>query len=241
MKTLMNLSALGLLAIFGTTAALADTVVDSTDVIYAAGTQSSILSSIPGGTAPVAISVGGATSFTFSVTGTISLNSGGNTNDADGANSGQSSSSNTGAGSLSGIIAPGAGYLVGVFLGAGGPSGTAPASLDFTSGSGTAFTSLSPLIDQVFFIGDGLTGDGTGATQVFNVPTGATQLYFGISDACGYNGAPSCYSDNSGSFDVNFTPAGGSPSVIPEPSSLILFGTGTLSLASAIRRRLQAA
>jgi hypothetical protein len=239
MKTLMNFSALGLLAIFGTTAALADTVtVLSTAVIYGAGTGS--VADDGTGSAPGSIAVNGATSFTFSVTGTISLNSGSNTNDADGNGAAVSSSSNTGANGISGMTAPGAGYLVGVFLATGGPSGAAPASLDFTTGDGTAFTSLSPLLDQVFFIGDGLTGDNTGTTQVFNAPTGAAQLYLGISDACGYNGDPSCYSDNSGSFTVTDSPAGSSPSVVPEPSSLILLGTGVLSLAGAVRRRLQA-
>lgn len=240
MKTLMNLSALGLLAIFGSTAALADTAtVQSTAVIYGAGTGG--VANDGTGTAPGSIAVNGATSFTFSVSGTISLNSGGNSNDADGNNAAVSSSSNTGANGISGLIAPGAGYLVGVFLAPGGPSGPTPASLDFTTGDGTAFTSLSPLLDQVFFIGDGRTGDGSGTTQVFNAPTGATQLYLGISDACGYNGDPSCYSDNSGSFTVNFTPAGSSPSVVPEPSSLVLLGTGVLGLAGAVRRRSQAA
>ena len=243
MKTLMNLSALGLLAIFGATAALADTTtVNSTGVIYAAGTQSSVAGPA-GGTAPSLVSVNGATSFTFSVSGTISLNigSGSNFNDADGNNAAPGTSSNTGSGSISGMTAPGAGYLVGVFLAPGGPSGAAPASLDFTAVNGTAFTSLSPLLNQVFFIGDGLTGDGTGTSQQFIVPTGAGQLYLGISDACGYNGSPSCYGDNSGAYTVDFTPAGGSTSVVPEPSSLILLGTGALGLAGALRRRLKAA
>jgi len=238
MKDLLSFSALGLLTIFGATVAHADTVVPSTSVIYAAGTQSSLASGA-NGTAPVSVAVNGATSYTFSTTGTISLNSGGNSNDADGANSAVSSSSNSGSGSISGMTGPGAGYLVGVFLGAGGPSGSAPASLDFTTGAGIGFSSLSPLLNQVFFIGDGLTGDGTGTTQTFFVPVGATELYLGISDACGYNGGPSCYGDNSGQFNVAINPTGGS--VVPEPSSLMLFGTGILGVAGTIRRRLHTA
>jgi PEP-CTERM motif len=239
MKNLLTLSTLGLLTACGATIAHADTVVPSTSVIYAAGSQSSLAGSADG-IVPVSVDVNGATSYTFATTGTISLNSGGNINDADGANSGQGSSSSTGSGSISGMVAPGAGYLVGVFIGAGGPSGSAPSSLDFTTGDGTAFTSLSPLLNQVFYIGDGLTGDGTGTTQQFIVPTGATELYLGISDACGYNGSPSCYGDNSGSFNVTVNPTG-SVTPIPEPSSLILFGTGILGAAGAIRRRFQAA
>src|ERR1700689_3100254 len=96
MKALMNFSALGLLAIFGSTAALGDTTtVASTAVIYGAGTQTSIA----GGTVPPSISVNGATSFTFSVSGTISLNigSGSNFNDADGNGAAVTSSENNGA------------------------------------------------------------------------------------------------------------------------------------------------
>ena len=70
-----------------------------------------------------------------------------------------------------------------------------PTSLAFSDAGGgntiaTSFASLSPLIDQVFFIGDGLTGDGSGSVQQFIVPTGATALYLGITDAPGYNGSP---------------------------------------------------
>jgi PEP-CTERM motif len=238
MKNLVTISTLGLLAIFGATAAHANPItVQSTAVIYGAGTNG--VANDGTGTAPGSISVSGVTSFTFSVSGTISLDSGQFVNDADGANSGQGSSSNGGANGISGMTAPGAGYLVGVFLAPGGPSGPTPGSLDFTTGDGTAFTSLSPVLDQVFFIGDGLTGDGGGTTQVFNVPGGATQLYLGISDACGYNGDPSCYSDNSGTFTVTANATGGS--VVPEPSSFILFGTGILGAAGAVRRRFQTA
>jgi hypothetical protein len=53
--------------------------------------------------------------------------------------------------------------LVGVFLDDSVPSGMAPASLN----SGIAFTSLSPGLRQIFWIGDGLTGTGTGDVQQF--------------------------------------------------------------------------
>jgi hypothetical protein len=76
------------------------------------------------------------------VSGTIVLNngSGNNSNDADGAHSavGSGTSSNTGASLISGITAPGAGYLVGVFLAAGGPSGAAPTALDYTTTSASS-------------------------------------------------------------------------------------------------------
>jgi hypothetical protein len=210
----------------------------ATAVIYAAGSQSGIAASV-GGSAPIGVSVSNNTSFTFSVTGTIVLNngSGNNSNDPDGFGAAVSQSSNIGDGSISGITAPDAGYLVGVFVGAGGPSGNAPAALDFTGGGiGTSFTSLSPLLDQVFFIGDGLTGHGSGSMQNFNVPVGATELYLGISDACGYNGSPGCYSDNLNSFTVTAN-AAGTPSAVPEPSSLLLLGTGALGLLIVVHRR----
>jgi hypothetical protein len=225
------------------TIALADTVA-ATDVIFAAGSQSGLLTTLPGGggTAPDAITLpAGATSITFSVTGTIILNvgTGNSVNDPDGVGAAVSSSSSTGFESMSGITIPNAGALLGVFIGSAGPSGTAPASLDYTT-LGTNLTSYSPLIDQTFFIGDGLTGDGTGTTQTFFIPAGATQLYLGISDACGYNGAPSCYEDNSGQFNVSFDVTGGvgAPSV-PEPASILLLATGAGGgLMRLVRRRL---
>jgi IPTL-CTERM motif len=88
--------------------------------------------------------------------------------------------------------------LLGVFLDNSQPdSSAAPAALDFSS-LGTNFASLSPGLKQVFFIGDGLTGNGTGAVQQFIVPLGATRFYLGTADGGGWY-------DNSGSFSVNVT------------------------------------
>jgi hypothetical protein len=131
----------------------------------------------------------------------VTVNGGGNYNDADGI--GSASGENVSADqSISGIQAPNAGFIAGVFE-SGPPSGTPPATLNFNT-IGTNFSSLSPLMQQLFFIGDGLTGDGSGDVQVFYVPTGAKYLYLGLADACGYNGTPSCYGDNSGDFVVSY-------------------------------------
>jgi hypothetical protein len=135
---------------------------------------------------------------------TVNKNEPTNYNDPDGNYAQVKKSSNSGTGQVSGITAPGAGYLVGLFT-QGTPSGTAPAALDFTTGTKTKFLSLSPLIDQTFFVGDGRKKDGSGPHQTFVVPAGATALYFGISDACGYAGGPSCYFDNYGHYEVKAT------------------------------------
>jgi hypothetical protein len=222
--------------------------VNSADNIYGAGQ-----SSAPGGgNVPGFITLSlTATSITFnSVTGStacgsaegcITLN-GGTLNDPDGQMAATGSSSSTGWGSIAGIAnAPGGGYLVGVFVAAGGPSGGAPAALDFTSsGLGTSFSSLSPLLDQTFFIGDGLTGDGTGQAQVFNVPTGAVDLYLGISDAPGYNGSPGAFGDNFGTFTVDYSVAGSSNptgAATPEPASVIMLSMGLLGFGAFRYRR----
>lgn len=145
-----------------------------------------------------------------SVTGTITLNNNGGQNDGDGTVVSGSyglslpnASYASAYGGISGIKQPGAGALVGVFESAAGPGSTPPPTLDFTT-LGASFTSFAPQLNQLFYIGDGLTGDGSGAVQQFIVPSGATRLYLGISDAPGFNGAPGAYNDNSGNFAVSF-------------------------------------
>jgi len=87
--------------------------------------------------------------------------------------------------------------LVGVFLGPDQPNlSPAPDGLDFVS-LGRDFTVLSPLLKQVFPIGDGLTT--TGTVQQFIVPAGAARLYLGTMD--GYN-----WNDDAGSFTVQIIP-----------------------------------
>jgi hypothetical protein len=84
--------------------------------------------------------------------------------------------------------------LIGVFAGAGMPGAQAPAGLDFSTNTG--FATLSPILDQVFFIGDGLTGTGSGAVQQFAVPAGATRLFLASSDDLGSS------ANNTGQFAV---------------------------------------
>jgi hypothetical protein len=129
--------------------------------------------------------------------------------------------------------------LVGVFVAAGGPSGTAPANLNFTGagGIGTDFTSLSPELDQLFFIGDGLTGTGSGNIQTFIAPAGAGTLYLAVSDSVG----ASVGDVGSITADVNDIPAA---SPVPESGTLSLVGLGVVGLAMGAdfaRRRARAA
>ncbi|MCZ8227016.1 MAG: PEP-CTERM sorting domain-containing protein [Microcystis sp. LE19-84.1B] len=111
--------------------------------------------------------------------------------------------------------------LLGVFLDNSQPDSTpAPAALDFSS-IGINFSSLAPQLKQVFFIGDGLTGTGSGAVQNFIVPSGATRLFLGPLDYGTYN--------NAGSFTVTVE-------AVPEPSTI--FGLGILGLGAFCQRKL---
>ena len=112
-------------------------------------------------------------------------------------------------------------FLSGVFTLGGVPQSPPPAILNFSSSFGsnplsTAFTQLSPLLNQSFFIGDGLTGTGTGVPQSFFVPDGATHLYLGIVDGGYFVGVPDYYDNNRGSFSVQGVVA------VPEPSTWVM-------------------
>jgi hypothetical protein len=93
-------------------------------------------------------------------------------------------------------------FMVGVFLDGNEPGGTAPATLDFSNN--TDFANFAPLIGQIFYIGDGLTGTNTGNVQRFFIPPTATRFYMGFTDAPNAHGAPGGYGDNPGSLTASF-------------------------------------
>ena len=102
---------------------------------------------------------------------------------------------------ISGYAGP-EGALTGVFLSdAILDTEPAPLTLDFTpTGIGTHFATLSPLIGQVFYIGDGVKNNGE--TQTFITPKGATRLALGVPDGFLFDGEPGAYDDNDGSYLV---------------------------------------
>ena len=112
---------------------------------------------------------------------------------------------------ISGLTDNHGGYMVGVFLDDSEPQDPAPGALDFTQ-IGHGFSSLAPQLRQVFFIGDGRTGTGSGGTQQFVVPPTATRLYLGTPD--------SFYGDNVGEFHATFAIA----TAIQPPPAIISFG-----------------
>lgn len=166
-----------------------------------------------------------------SVTGNVIVDSGSGNHVIDPDGVGSASGINVNSfGGISGTVATTAGFLAGAFLGPSEPTDPSPLRLDFTI-LGTSFTSLAPQLDQVFFIGDGLTGDGSGSLQQFNVPVGATRLVLGIVDAPGYNGDPGGYADNTGSFSASFN-----VNVVPEPPVSVLLFCGAGAIGLLVRR-----
>ena len=115
--------------------------------------------------------------------------------------------------------------LIGVFLDGATPSGLGgPASMDFTQAANISQASYSPALNQIFFIGDGLTGEATGTFQHFAAPAGATRLFLAVADSYGSS------TGNLGSLLVNV-------SAVPEPGSLALMFAGLVAVAGLARQR----
>lgn len=94
-------------------------------------------------------------------------------------------------------------YLTAVFIDDNEPMDPAPESLYLAD---IFFTELSPGLAQIFFVGDGLSGEGTGTTQTFNVPDGATRLYLGFQDRCSTSpNVPGWFGDNTGNVTGTVT------------------------------------
>jgi len=86
------------------------------------------------------------------------------------------------------------GSVMAVFLSDNAPTtGSTPSNLDFGSSSARDYSSISPKLQHVFFVGDGLRTDGT--TQEIVIPDGATRVFVGMMDAWQWN-------DNVGNFQT---------------------------------------
>lgn len=116
--------------------------------------------------------------------------------------------------------------LVGVFLTDSAPNLFAPpASLNFQT-LGLDFASLSPELQQVFFIGDGRTaGD---VVQEFSIPADASRLFLGTMDGFGWW-------NNSGTMTVDVA------QVVPETEIYAMLFAGLGLIWFAARRRIVSA
>ena len=232
MKQVVSLGfAAATLALAATAPALAATVtVESTGSLYVGAGGSTLATTILLGP--------GTSALTFSALGSVTYN-GSSFNDPDGIGSVSGLGVNA-AGGVSGYRSDHAGQLAGYFGSATPPTTSAtPATLDFrATGLGTSFTTLTPTLNQAFFIGDGLTGDGVGSVQTFFVPTGATTLFLGFADAPGYYGNPGSYGDNLGELRVTVNAV---TSGVPEPSTWAMMLVGFAGLAAFGARRRSAA
>jgi hypothetical protein len=156
-----------------------------------------------GGSLPPSVPVTAGQTLSFGANGAVGCSPGSAQYGPDGSSGGGTVSIQSYAG-ISGADQPGGTdcglALDGVFTNGTEPADPAPARLSFVVGDGINFSKLSPVLNQTFFIGDGVTGDG--ATQAFAVPTGATTLWLGVEDGASYTSLPGSYGDNSGSYNV---------------------------------------
>ena len=83
------------------------------------------------------------------------------------------------------------------------PNSPAPAKVNVTNQKNAL--SVFPILNQPFYLGDGLKGRGTGQTKSVYIPDSATSLYFGFVDGSGFQGAAGAYGDNVGTLSVTYS------------------------------------
>jgi len=83
-------------------------------------------------------------------------------------------------------------------------------AIGYLSESEYALSNHAPGLRQVFFVGDGLTGTGSGSVQTFAILDGAGILVLGFAAAFAFSGDAGWYGDNVGGYDVDY-------GVVPEP------------------------
>ncbi len=204
--------------------------------IYSAGNASGSF----GGTAPVVLGVTGGQALNIAATGSVNFDIYVANNyifSPDGNNAFYHDSviPNSLGNGISGYRGPTA-ALVGVFVADNNPA-SAPATLDFNAAGATDFASISPLLGQIFFIGD---GSSSGVAQSFIAPAGATKLYFGYADAleCGairidqsnfQGSSPNYYNDND-TVGLQVTTS------VPEPVGVLGLVVAGLGMARSRRR-----
>jgi hypothetical protein len=129
---------------------------------------------------------------------------------------------------IAGVVAPFE-SLLGVFMSDQQPDGTrAPRGLRFPA-TDSDFTTLSPQLKQVFFIGSGTTK--SGAVRRFPIPAGATRLFLGTMDEYGWY-------NNIGSFVVTVTleRPGATSNIVSVDSSVFPLPTGSVCLVIGYAR-----
>lgn len=119
-------------------------------------------------------------------------------------------------------------FLAGMFLTDAEPTYPAPPGSVYARGDD--FLLDVPIIQQVFYIGDGLSPDGQ--VQLHRVPKGATRLFFGFVDAFGFEGSPGWYDDNVGALNINAT-----ITAVPEPLPVQMAVVSLGLLAWSLRKK----
>lgn len=170
--------------------------------IYLAGTgEDDEVSISDAGTRPLRIVLDGAGTVRFpSVSGELGACSGCTPESVDGGNETFANTNLTAINGISGVLHEDRTlFVVGVFLGDGDADEEDQVDLSDADSEETQ----EPGIGEVFFIGDGKSGNGD--EQEIVVPDGAETLYLGFADGYAFQGVPGAYGDNSGNVDIEVT------------------------------------